>query len=187
MDRFKKRHIILLSLLAIALVASIFYLRSDQNGKDYTLRPYESKDFQAAVTLVNINKFWVAERPEMFSPERMFLTRAPSAEPERKGIVEITIAEVDNQLAGFITYYRRSTEHGIIWVLAVDEKFRGRGIGEGLARHAIAYFKKNGVSSITLGTRTTNKPALSLYTKLGFIEQNRDEERGIVNLIKRNL
>ncbi len=188
MNRVKKRHIVLLSLLAVSIIASIFYLRNDQNGKSFIIRTYEEgKDFQAIVNLINLNKYWVAENPELFSGERMLLTRAPTSEPERKGTVLIDVAEVENQTAGFISYYRKAAEHGYIWVLAVDKNFRGRGIGEGLVSHALSELKKLGATYVTLGTRTVNIPALALYKKLGFVETSRDEKRGMVMLIKRNL
>jgi ribosomal protein S18 acetylase RimI-like enzyme len=186
-SRLKKRHFALLGFLAVLALAAIFYLRSDQNGRTYTIRSYDqAKDFGPIVSLVNANKFLLSERPE-FSPEQMLITRAPASEPDRKGIVVIDVAEVDDQTAGFISYYRKSSDHGFIWILAVDKNFRGRGIGEALAVNAINYLKKQGATYVTLGTRTTNKPALSLYKKLGFIEASRDDNRGIVSLVKRNL
>lgn len=187
LKRLKKPHLALLGLLALLAIGGIFYLRHDQNGRTYVIRPYDhDKDFQPIVNLVNANKYWVSERPD-FSPEKMLISRTPSNEPDRKGAVNIDVAEVENQTAGFIAFYRKSPENGFIWILAVDKNFRGRGIGEGLTSHAILQLKKLGTNYVTLGTRTMNKPALSLYKKLGFVEQSRDDDRGIINLIKRNL
>ncbi len=187
MNRIKKRHIVALSLLAALTVLTIFYIRNDQNKNGVVIRPYDQdKDFQAIVNLVNANKYWVSERAD-FSAERMLLTKTPTNEPDRKGIVMIEVAEVEGQTAGFISYYRKSPEHGYIWVLAVDKNFRGRHLGESLVTHVITYFKSVGANYVTLNTRTNNKPALSLYKKIGFLEQSRDDDRGMVMLIKRNL
>lgn len=187
LNRIKKRHIVLLTALIGLSIIAILYLRTDQNGKIGIVRPYDdNKDFHAIVKLVNDNKYWISERPD-FSPEKMLISRAPSNEPEKKGLVNIDVVEVEDQTGGFIAYYKKSNEHGFIWLLAVNKDFRGQGLGEQLAAHALIKFKKQGVRYVTLATRLINKPALALYKKLGFVEKNRDEERGIITLIKRNL
>lgn len=182
----KKRHIALLSLLAFFAAVVIFLVQQDQTGRSMMIRPYEQeKDFKAIVDMVNDNKFWISETGD-FQPEKFLLTRAPSGEPERKGVVSIVVAEIDQKTAGFIAYYRKNAQHGFLWLLAVDKSFRGRGIGEELASHALNEMKNQGATYVTLAVRTMNKPALTLYRKLGFVEKTRlEEERGMVILIKR--
>jgi len=53
--------------------------------------------------------------------------------------------------------------------MAVDQRFRGRKIGEALAEAAISWAKDNGVKSVILYSSTKLQPALSLYLKLGFV------------------
>lgn len=74
--------------------------------------------------------------------------------------------------------------HGIIgycgmWVIldechitnvAVTNRMRGKGIGEGLMREAIRVSKELGVIHMTLEVRVSNTVAQNLYRKLGFIE-----------------
>lgn len=187
LDRIKKRHIILLGLLSVLAIASLIYLQNDQETDPSFIRPYDQeKDFQPLVKLMNENMFWVSERPE-FSPEKVLTLRAPYNDPQRKGQASIDVVEFEDKTGGFIAYYKIGPEQGFIWLLAVDKAFRGRGFGEKLVAHVLHVFKQQGARYVTLATRTINKPALALYKKLGFVEKYRDEERGIITLIKRNL
>lgn len=187
LTRMKKRHIALLSLLAVLAILSIVYLKNDQRKNGAFIRPYEKeRDFHALVSLMNANKYWVSENPD-FSPEKMLLTRIPASEPNRKIAADIDVVEADETTAGLIAYYKRTQDQGYIWIVAVDKNFRGRGLGEMLVQQALTRLKEKGARSVILGTRLINKPALALYKKLGFVEEYREEERGMVTLIKKNL
>jgi ribosomal-protein-alanine N-acetyltransferase len=105
----------------------------------------------------------------------------------KKGSVNVDVIEAERETAGFIAYYKKSPEQGFIWLLAVDKAFRGRGYGEMLLSNALSRLKKQQATYVTIATRLINKPALSLYKKLGFVEQFREEDRGMVTLVKRNL
>lgn len=54
--------------------------------------------------------------------------------------------------------------------VAVTNRMRGYGIGEGLMREAIRVSKELGVQHMTLEVRVSNNIAQSLYRKLGFFE-----------------
>jgi ribosomal protein S18 acetylase RimI-like enzyme len=187
LDRISKRHIIFLSLLSMLAVASIFYFKSDQYQDTATIRSYEhEKDFIPLVQLINENKFWISERRD-FSAEKMLLHRIPTNDQGFKGQATVDVIQTNSTTAGFIAYYKKSAKQGFIWLLAVDKAFRGRGFGEKLMLHAIDNLKQQKVNYITIATRLINKPALSLYRKLGFKEKYRDEKRGIITLIKKDL
>jgi ribosomal-protein-alanine N-acetyltransferase len=57
---------------------------------------------------------------------------------------------------------------GRILILAVDPRFRRRGIGEGLMRALLWFFSSMGVYEVRLEVRVSNNAALALYRKLGF-------------------
>ncbi len=65
--------------------------------------------------------------------------------------------------------------------MAVSEPFRGRGIGELLAKAALAKARLLGEKKLTLLTHTKLHAALQLYTKLGF----RIKEQGQSKIYKR--
>lgn len=52
--------------------------------------------------------------------------------------------------------------------IAVDEKFRRRGAADCLMQKLLLYAEENGVESLTLEVRVSNKPAQALYRKYGF-------------------
>lgn len=184
LDRVKRRHIVLLSLLAVIGVVSLFYLQSDRETSLSKIRPYDpQKDYLPLVKLMNDNKFMITERPE-FSPEDTLNKRIPTNDPDKRATIDV--AEADGQTAGFIAYYKRNARHGFIWLVAVDKNFRGRGLGEQLVIRALKALRDQGAQFVTLATRTINKPALGLYKKLGFVEHTVDEDRGIVTLVNRN-
>lgn len=183
----KKRHIVLLVLLGLIASSYFFYLRNDLTYSEAQLRTYEhAKDYRPLVKLINDNMFWVSETPDL-SAEKVLTFKAPSNDMSRAGEVNIDVIEAEKTTAGFIAYYKKNHDHGFVWLLAVDKNFRGRGFGERLLAHAIINLKQEKASYITLAVRSINKPAISLYKKLGFTEKTRDDDRGIITMIKRNL
>jgi ribosomal protein S18 acetylase RimI-like enzyme len=187
-NKINRRHIALLSLLALIAAAGLFIWRDDQLSRTSAIiRPFNAdKDLAILSKLINANKFLLSERPD-FPTEKFLLWRAPELNPARKGQARIDVIEAEGVPAGFISFYRQSATAGFIWLLAVDERYRGRGMGEDLMLHALRELKRQGATHVTLSTRTFNKAALKLYYKLGFVEQSRSESRGIINLIKRSL
>lgn len=186
LNRIKKRHIALMILLALLAVAAVFYLNSDQPKSSLAVRPYENSDFKPVLKIMNDNMFWISEHSDL-SAEKVLTLKAPSNDESKKGQVLIDVV-ADNDLAvGFIAYYKKSYQQGYIWLLAVDKDHRKMGIGEKLIAHSLATLKKQGATFVTLAAKLINKPAISLYQKMGFVEESRDEDRGIIFLIRHKL
>ena len=186
-SRIKKRHIALLTLLALLGTATIFYLQNDQQKDSSKIRAYdEVKDFVPLVKLINDNQFWLSETSDL-APERLLKWRAPHHDPTKKGQAKFSVIEEEGKLGGFIAFHKESLRHGFIWLVAVDKDFRGRGFGGKLMKHALNKLKKQNAKYVTIATRTINAPAIALYNKMGFVEKSRSEERGIVTLILRDL
>ena len=57
--------------------------------------------------------------------------------------------------------------------LAVHPDYRRMGVAENLIAQIISQLKEKEVTCLTLEVRASNVPAISLYTKLGFIEVGR--------------
>lgn len=186
LSRIKKRHLVLMTLLGIFLGLGVFFLVNDQDKDANIIRAYDqNKDFDPLISIIKDNMYWLSERPD-FSAEKFLLWRAPNFDPARKGEATLDVIEVDDKTAGFICYYKKSPTHGFIWLFAVGENFRRRGLGEKLMAHALKELKRRGAQYVTLTTRLHKTPALQLYQKAGFVEQSREEERGLINLINRN-
>ncbi|MBR1482241.1 MAG: ribosomal protein S18-alanine N-acetyltransferase [Ruminococcus sp.] len=61
-------------------------------------------------------------------------------------------------------------DEGYIFNVAVDARFRRRGVGSALLREIVTYGKKNNLSFITLEVRAGNTPAIALYGQFGFLK-----------------
>lgn len=57
--------------------------------------------------------------------------------------------------------------------LAVHPDYRRMGVAENLISQLIARLKENNVTCLSLEVRASNAPAISLYTKSGFVEVGR--------------
>ncbi|EDO17019.1 hypothetical protein Kpol_1065p35 [Vanderwaltozyma polyspora DSM 70294] len=69
--------------------------------------------------------------------------------------------------------HRSARMRGYIGMLAVDRKYRKKGIAKLLVNKSIEKMKEIGCDEITLETEVENKIALSLYEKIGFIKMKR--------------
>ncbi|MEW6295109.1 MAG: GNAT family N-acetyltransferase [Candidatus Diapherotrites archaeon] len=95
----------------------------------------------------------------------------------KEGNSIVFAAKQGRALAGFIFLKLRGETAGIDG-FAVKEKFRGKGIGSKLLRHSINFLKKKNFSIALLSVYCSNRNAIKLYRKHGFIE-NRGKTKKI--------
>ncbi|KAM1058331.1 hypothetical protein ACFX13_023556 [Malus domestica] len=67
----------------------------------------------------------------------------------------------------------RNTYRGYIAMLVVIKPYRGKGIATQLVTRSIQVMKESGCEEVTLEAEVTNKGALALYGRLGFIRAKR--------------
>ncbi|KAK8673378.1 hypothetical protein V6N13_111719 [Hibiscus sabdariffa] len=67
----------------------------------------------------------------------------------------------------------RNTFRGYIAMLVVIKPYRGRGIATELVTRSIRMMMESGCEEVTLEAEVTNKGALALYGRLGFIRAKR--------------
>lgn len=77
-------------------------------------------------------------------------------------------AIIDNKIVGYICIFHLF-EEGELLNIAVNPEFRGMGIAQKLMDKMFETLKTKNVSRITLEVRESNTPAISLYTKNGFV------------------
>lgn len=84
----------------------------------------------------------------------------------------VWVAEVNNELAGFIIGYEtetpRGTSRGNIELMAVHPNHRKKGIGKKLLEAILKQFKKANLEEVYLFCPATAVEAKRLYEKLGF-------------------
>ncbi|MGN0502823.1 MAG: ribosomal protein S18-alanine N-acetyltransferase [Ruminococcus sp.] len=79
------------------------------------------------------------------------------------------VAKEENEVIGYIGM-SIVIDEGYIFNVAVREKYRKKGVATALINELVTYGKKNNFSFITLEVRESNLPAISLYSKFGFIK-----------------
>jgi peptide alpha-N-acetyltransferase len=97
---------------------------------------------------------------------RYFVNRWPQlcemVHNTKNELVGVVVCKIDNHKSG-----RR---RGYIGMLAVDERYRKRGIASKLVSTVLTRMKEMGnVDECVLEAEVTNKGALSLYRRLGFL------------------
>jgi GNAT superfamily N-acetyltransferase len=75
---------------------------------------------------------------------------------------------------GFITCKKSGGNSGEIVLIGIKKGLRGRGIGQALMEEAIRWFKKQGVTRISVRTQLRNLSALNFYVNLGFLPEEYD-------------
>lgn len=85
------------------------------------------------------------------------------------------VIKCKGKIAGFCIYYIKPSislkglrKQAVISSIAIDKKFRGKGLAEKLLNDTIKEIKLNGIQTITLYVNVNNVPAIKLYQKIGF-------------------
>ena len=101
----------------------------------------------------------------------------------------LLIAEIETQIAGFCwtkihgghshQHSESEPEHdhdpiGEIYIMGVDPKFQGRGIGRAVTLAGLKHLRYAGIFSAMLYVDAENQSAINLYSSLGFKEWGRD-------------
>lgn len=127
---------------------------------------------------------------ERFAPDIAALEQICFAEPWSLQAVkdffaypvnQAVIALADGQFAGYVTYTTVADEIQIANV-AVQPLYRGKGVATDMLAALVSRAKSRGEVRITLEVRESNRAALGLYAKAGFVTVGR--RRGFYRLPK---
>lgn len=80
----------------------------------------------------------------------------------------VFFASLDDQIIGQIRVLKYWNGYAYISDLAVEENYRGEGIGRALIQRAIEWAKSRGLSGMMLETQNNNVVACRLYERCGF-------------------
>lgn len=97
-------------------------------------------------------------------------TRAQLEESLQNGQYLFLVAEEDGQVVGYAGLLRVMDE-GDITNVAVDEEYRGKGLGARLMTALLEEGKNCGIKEFTLEVRVSNQRAIRLYERLGFVQE----------------
>ena len=80
------------------------------------------------------------------------------------------VAELEGTIIGFIVLVMNSDGEGRIFALAIDARYRGRGVGRTLLKAAFNILRKRKIGYVRLEVRLSNHVAQQLYRSTGFME-----------------
>jgi GNAT superfamily N-acetyltransferase len=103
---------------------------------------------------------------------------------------KILIAEVDGEVAGFVTILSKVTneepeegdyEYGLVSDLMVVERFRKQGLGGKLLEAAESYARDRGVKWLRMGVLAANQGANNLYSSMGYTSLYVEREKDLTS------
>lgn len=141
-----------------------------------TVRPARLKDYQAAEDIMEqVHALHVGWRPDVYRPCRVVLPLE-----EYQQLIDTNrafVAEVDGKLVGILHVNYRHIEgessitRDIVFadVVAVDELYRGQGIGRALLAYMKRLKEEKQLDGIMLQVNSRNQAALQMYERCGFV------------------
>lgn len=134
------------------------------------MREIQIRDYTAAhqPSFERLNREWI-EKYFWMEPVDFDVLQSPDEHIIKPG-GSILMAEFENEVAGTVALKRVNDKVFEFTKMAVDEKFRGKKVGQALAEAAIEKAKKKGADKIILYSNTILAPAIALYKKIGFKE-----------------
>jgi ribosomal-protein-alanine N-acetyltransferase len=80
------------------------------------------------------------------------------------------VAEKEDKVIGFVVVVLTPEGEGRIFALAVDSKYRGKGVGRALLKAAFSVLRQIKIGYVRLEVRVSNQVAERLYRSMGFME-----------------
>lgn len=80
------------------------------------------------------------------------------------------VAEKDGEVIGFVVLVLTPEGEGRVFAIAVDSRYRGKGVGRTLLKAAFNTLRKREIGYVRLEVRVSNHIAQRLYRSLGFMD-----------------
>ena len=112
------------------------------------------------------NRDWIEKYFEMEPLDEFVLTNPEEAILKPGGA--ILMAEYDGEIAGAVALRKIEDKTYEFTKMAVDERFRRRGIAERLCYASFDKAKELGAETVILYSNTKNAAAILMYEKIGF-------------------
>jgi len=127
----------------------------------------EFKEHIKRLNIKFLEKYFTVE------PSDMKQLSNPEEEIINKG-GKIYYAQVNGSIIATATLLMRDKQTYELGKMVVSDEFQGGGIGKKLVNHCVEQAKLMGANNLILYSNTKLQPALKLYKKCGFIEQEMD-------------
>jgi putative acetyltransferase len=134
-----------------------------------TVRPFQRGDETA---FRELNEAWIAKYFRIEEKDRETLGNPQKHIFSQGG--EIFMALLDGERVGCVALVKMSDTTMELAKMAVDENYRGQGIGRSLIATAIEWARQKKLHRLYLETNHTLTPAISLYRSMGFTDVPED-------------
>ena len=143
------------------------------------IRIARESDYTQVENIMNqVNALHVTWRPDIYKNINPVLPKAMYMEHLDKN--EVVVATVNEQVVGILIYVTRFISGGpmvnrkVLFIdsMAVDEKYRGKGIGHKLFDYIKEICKENQYDGLELQVNARNAAAKEMYEKYGFTEKS---------------
>ena len=143
------------------------------------IRPVRMEDADAIWELereiVREGEYFIAVSDEFdkkVEQQREWISRVMESERET-----VLVAEIDGEVVGVIGFSspnrKRLTHTGSIMMM-ISKDHRSKGLGKVLLQELLAWAEQHPlIEKVSLGVLSTNHRAISLYKKMGFVEEGR--------------
>jgi mycothiol synthase len=135
-----------------------------------TVRGYRPGDDQQ---LLRVNAAAFADHPEQGAMDAANLG-ARMAEPWFDPAGLLVAEDGDGSMLGFHWTKQHSPDLGEVYVVAIAPEAQGRGLGGVLTLAGLHHLAGRGVSEVLLYVESDNRPAIAVYSRLGFDHEARD-------------
>ena len=135
-----------------------------------TIRAYRPEDDEQ---LLRVNAAAFAEHPEQGAMDAANLG-ARMAEPWFDPAGLLVAEDRDGSMLGFHWTKQHSPDLGEVYVVAIAPEAQGRGLGGVLTLAGLHHLAGLGVAVVLLYVESDNRPAIAVYSRLGFDHAARD-------------
>jgi ribosomal protein S18 acetylase RimI-like enzyme len=113
------------------------------------------------------SRFFFDSRFDREKAALLYETWIRKACDERSG--RVFVGDLSGEPVGYLTTTMLEENRGQLGLMAVDERFHGRGIGRAMLEESLRWFASQGVDRVSVVTQGRNVPAQRLYQAAGFL------------------
>lgn len=147
--------------------------------ENINIRFAKQEDYEGVENIMKqVQDLHISWRPDIYKTCDTVLSQGAFLDAVSKE--EIIVAEVGSEVVGILLFMHRHIESDkqvtrdvlFIDAMAVDEKYRGRGIGHKLFDFLKTIAKENAYDGIELQVNAKNTAAYEMYRNCGFTEKS---------------
>ncbi|UTR09519.1 GNAT family N-acetyltransferase [Evansella sp. LMS18] len=153
-----------------------------KDGSNVILRPVREEDASDIITaaddVIRGGRFIQKERARTLEEEQAFIREMAEKDNMYAGVV------IDNKVKGIARLVRgelKMKRHTALFRTWLGKEAQGKGLGNAVMEYTLHWGKIHGLHKINLTVFASNKVAVKLYEKHGFITEGVQKEQAFIN------